>query len=165
MAFKATVIGREALMRKLDAIAPGAIAATAEVKLEVAREAARRIEAAAPVGATGAYKDSIIGARQADMPGSPAVGIASKDPDACGVYADFRWKFLEFGTKPHLIKGRNGKKLAFMAGDKLVSVDSVSHPGARAEPHVFPTWKAYKATAKRKISTALRKAVKQAMGK
>lgn len=165
MAFKATIIGREALMRKLEAIAPGAVAATAEAKLEVAREAARRIEAAAPVGATGMYKDSIIGAKQAEMPGSPALGNPSKDPDATGVYADYRWKFLEFGTAPHVIKARNGGKLSFMLDGKLISTDSVNHPGSRAEPHVFPTWKAYKATAKRKINAALRAAIKQAMGK
>lgn len=168
MAFKATIVGREELMRRLDAIAPGAASAIADTKLEVAREAARRIEAAAPVGATGAYKDSIIGARQADMPADarPVFGITSKDPDAVAVYADFIWKFLEYGTAPHLIKGRNGKNLVFTAANGArVSIPSVNHPGIRAEPHVFPTWKAYRATAKRKISAALTKAIKQAMGK
>lgn len=167
MAFKATVLGREALTRKLERLTPGVTEAAAKAKLEVAREAAKRIEAAAPVGATGAYKDSIIGARQADMPGKkPLSGQPSKDPDAAGVYADFVWKFLEFGTKPHKIAGRNGKNLVFLgAGGKLVSVPSVNHPGAAAEPHVFPTWKAYRKTAKAKISKAITKAVKDSLGK
>lgn len=167
MAFKATIIGREALTRKLESLTPGVTEAAAKAKLEVAREAANRIAAAAPTGATGAYKDSIIGARQADMPGhKPLNGQSSKDPDATAVYADFVWKFLEYGTKLHVIKGKNGKKLSFIgANGKRVSVDAVVHPGATAEPHVFPTWKAYRKTAKAKISKAISAAVKKSLGK
>ncbi|TPM67462.1 HK97 gp10 family phage protein [Mesorhizobium sp. B2-2-1] len=166
MAFKATIMGREALQRKLDALVPEASKAAAVAKLEVAREAASRIASRAPVGATGVLKDSIIGARQADMPGAKAIGAQSKDPDATGVYADFTWKFLEYGTAPHKITGRNGKKLTFPGADgKLVSVPSVNHPGSRARPFVYYTWKAYRKTAKAKIARAISKAVTASIGK
>ncbi|AZO54859.1 MULTISPECIES: HK97 gp10 family phage protein [unclassified Mesorhizobium] len=166
MAMKATIIGREALQRRLDELVPEASAAAAKAKLEVAREAANRIAARAPVGATGVLKDSIIGARQADMPGAKAIGNKpSKDPDATGVYADFTWKFVEHGTAPHKITGRNGKNLVFTASDGTrVSTPSVNHPGSRAQPFVFYTWKAYRKAAKAKIARAIGKAVKASMG-
>lgn len=145
MAFKATVLGREELTRRLERLTPGVAAAAAEAKLIAAREAANRIAAAAPVR-TGTYKDSIIGAKQADMPGKTSIGQQSKDPDATGVYAEFVWKFLEFGTAPH-------------------NIGNGMHPGSRAQPHVFPTWKAYRKTAKALINKAINKAVKDSLKK
>ncbi|TPK18062.1 HK97 gp10 family phage protein [Mesorhizobium sp. B2-5-7] len=166
MAMKATVLGREALQRKLDALVPEASAAAAKAKLEVAREAASRIASRAPVGETGSYKDSIIGARQADMPGiKPASGQPSKDPDATGVYAEFVWRWLEWGTAPHKITGKDGSLVFPGADGTLVSVPSVVHPGARAHPHIFYTWRAYRKAAKAKISRAISAAVKASMGK
>jgi hypothetical protein len=152
MAFQTKIVGREALQRRLDELVPEASKAAAVAKLEVAREAASRIASRAPVGATGVLKDSIIGARQADMPGAKAIGSnPSKDPNATGVYADFTWKFAEYGTAPHLIKGRNGKNLVFPGADgELVSVPSVNHPGNRAQPFAIYTWKAYRKAAKAK---------------
>ncbi|MBZ9984934.1 HK97 gp10 family phage protein [Mesorhizobium sp. BR-1-1-8] len=167
MAFKTTIVGREALQRRLDELVPEASKAAAVAKLEVAREAANRIASRAPIGATGVLKDSIIGARQADMPGAKAIGSnQSKDPDAAGVYADFTWKFVEHGTAPHKITGRGGKNLVFTAKDGTrVSTPSVNHPGSRAQPFVFYTWKAYRKAAKAKIARAISKAVKAASGK
>jgi HK97 gp10 family phage protein len=48
----------------------------------------------------------------------------------------FYWKFIEFGTKPHTIKGRKGKFLSF--GGKQYR--SVKHPGLPARPFIRPTW-------------------------
>ncbi|MBZ9808131.1 HK97 gp10 family phage protein [Mesorhizobium sp. ESP-6-2] len=167
MAFQTKIIGREALQRRLNELVPEASKEAAKAKIEVAREAASRIAARAPVGATGVLKDSIIGARQADMPGvKPVGGQQSKDPDATGVYADFTWKFVEHGTAPHKIAGRNGKNLTFRGRDGgIVSIPSVDHPGSRAQPFVFYTWKAYRKAAKAKISRAISQAVKASMGK
>lgn len=170
MAFSTKIIGREALQRRLDELVPEASKAAAVAKLEVAREAASRIAARAPVGATGAYKDSIIGARQADMPaGERPVfgGNPSKDPDATAVYADFTWKFLEHGTAPHLIKAKNKPALVFRAkgGGPIIVAEEVNHPGTSAQPHIFYTWKAYRKAAKAKIARAISKAVKASMGK
>jgi HK97 gp10 family phage protein len=49
------------------------------------------------------------------------------------------YRFVEFGTAPHQIAGRNGNNLVFTArnGSK-VSVKSVNHPGARAKPFMRP---------------------------
>lgn len=166
MAIKARVLGREALTRNLERITPGVTEAAAKAKLEVAQEAARRIKDAAP-HKTGEYAASIKGERQADNPGiKPVGGRQSKDPDATAVYAEFIWRFIEWGTAPHLIKGRGGKNLVFKGEDgRTVSVPSVNHPGGRAHPHVFPTWKAYRKAAKAKISRAIGKAVKASLGK
>jgi hypothetical protein len=162
MAIKTTIIGREALQRRLNELVPTAATAAADAKLEVAQELAKRIASRAPVGASGHYRTSIRGGRQADNPGIvPFGGRASKDPDATAVYADFIWRFLEFGTAPHVIKGRNGKNLVFTAaGGDVVSKRSVSHPGSSAHPHIFYTWKAMRKAAKAKISRAIGKAVK-----
>lgn len=122
----------------------------ADAKLEVVKEAANLISAAAPFD-TGDYMSEIKGERQADNPNhAPVVGRKSKDPDATAVYAPFIWRFLEFGTKAHLNKGR-------FAGTQ--------HPGTLAQPHVFPTWNAYRPTAKKKVNAAINRAVREATGK
>lgn len=150
MAFKTKVLGRDALSRKLNSLVPAAEAATAKAKIEVAQEAARLIEAKAP-RKSGDYRRSIKGERQADNPTKqPIGGVQSKDPDATAVYAEYIWRFLEFGTKPHLNKGQ-------FAGTQ--------HPGTTAQPHVFPTWRAFRPKALRKVRNALNKAVREAMGK
>jgi HK97 gp10 family phage protein len=166
VAIKTTIIGREALQRRLDELVPEASAAAAQAKLEVAQEAASRIASRAPTH-TGDYKASIRGGRQADNPGIlPVGGKKSTDPDATAVYADFIWRFLEFGTAPHVIKGKNGGNVVFTAADgNVVSARSVAHPGGMARPHVFYTWKAMKKAAKAKISRAISKAVKASNSK
>lgn len=164
MAIRAKVLGRETLMRNLEKITPGIAKATAPVKLEIAKEAANLISAAAPAK-TGKYMESIQGGRQVDNPGAHFFGKRSRDPDACGVYADFIWRFLEWGTAPHLIKGR-GKNLVFKGEDgRIVSVPSVNHPGTHAHPHVFPEWKKFKPRGQRMINQAVRGAVKASLGK
>ena len=166
MAFRAKVLGREALTRKLERLTPGITEAAAEAKLEVAKEAADLISAAAPHD-TGDYMNSIRGDFQKNRPGiAPVGGRQSKDPDAAGVYADFRWRFIEFGTAPHKIKAKNKPALVFRGADgNLVTTAEVQHPGSRAQPHVFPTWNSYKKTGKTKISKAINQAVKQSLGK
>lgn len=44
------------------------------------------------------------------------------------------WRFVEFGTAAHAIKGKNGGALAFGSGLRK----SVMHPGARAKPFMRP---------------------------
>lgn len=169
MAIKTKTIGREALQRRLDELVPEAAAAAAQAKLEVAQEAASRIAARAPVR-TGDYKGSIRGGRQADNPGIlPVGGKKSTDPDATAVYADFIWRFLEFGTAPHNVAkggGNNAGKIALITGrPSKLGVKPIAHPGSRAFPHVFYTWKAMRKAAKSKISRAISKAVKASNAK
>jgi HK97 gp10 family phage protein len=48
-------------------------------------------------------------------------------------------RFVEFGTAPHIIKGRNGGMLKFTARDgKVVETQSVNHTGAKAKPFLRP---------------------------
>ena len=150
MALKAKVSGRQALMRRLSELAPNAEKYAAEAKLEVVKEAANLISADAPHD-TGDYMTEIKGERQADNPNlAPVVGAKSKDPDATAVYAPWIWRFLEFGTKSHINKGR-------FAG--------TTHPGTPAQPHIFPTWNEYKPKAKKRINAAINRAVREVMGR
>lgn len=49
-------------------------------------------------------------------------------------------RFIEFGTAPHLIKGRNGGTLKFTARDgNTVETLSVNHPGIKAKPFLRPS--------------------------
>ncbi|WP_416194012.1 HK97 gp10 family phage protein [Nitrobacter sp. TKz-YC01] len=136
MAIKAKFLGREAVMKKLNAMLPEAERELAEAQMDVAREAASRIAARAPVGATGDYKSSIEADRIGNRPHQELTGIReTKDKNATAVFAKFTWRWLEFGTV-------NMKK------------------GAR--PHIFPTWRAYRKTARRKMAAAVNKAVRKA---
>lgn len=137
MAIKAKFLGRDAVMKKLNKMVPDAERELAQAQMDVAREAASRIAARAPVGATGDYKGSIQADRLANRPKNELLGAIreTKDKNATGVFAKFTWRWLEFGTV-------NMKK------------------GAR--PHIFPTWRAYRKTARRKMAAAVNKAVRKA---
>lgn len=164
MAFKAKVLGREALTRKLERITPGAEKAAAEAKLEVAKEAANLISAAAPHD-TGEYMNEIRGGRQADNPGiKPFGGKQSKDPDATAVYAPYYAHFLEFGTAPHVIKAKNAPALVFRNGSGGITVaEEVMHPGSKRQPHIYNTWREFRPKAKKAVNAAINKAVRQSM--
>lgn len=166
MAIKAKVKGRQALMRRLNELAPNAEKYAAEAKLEVVKEAANLISADAPF-VTGDYMTEIKGERQADNPHlAPVVGRKSKDPDATAVYAPWIWRFLEFGTKAHTIKAKTAPSLKFKgANGRWVTKTSVEHPGGAAQPHIFPTWNAFKPTAKKRINAAINRAVREVVGK
>ncbi|HEU4804228.1 MAG TPA: HK97 gp10 family phage protein [Nitrobacter sp.] len=121
-------------MRKLNKMVPDAERELAQAQMDVAREAASRIAARAPVGATGDYKSSIEADRIANRPHQEFTGIReTKDKNATGVFAKFTWRFLEFGTV-----------------------------NMAARPHNFPTWRAYSKTARRKMAAAVNKAVRKA---
>lgn len=151
-------------MRKLERITPGVTAAAADAKLEVAKEAANLISAAAP-HKTGHYMENIRGGRQADNPGLVQVGgTKSKDPDATAVYAPWFWHFLEFGTAPHVIKAKNAPALVFRnSGGGVTVAEEVMHPGTARQPHVFPTWREFRPRARKAVNAAINKAVRQSM--
>lgn len=49
------------------------------------------------------------------------------------------YRFVEYGTAPHIIKGRNGGMLTFTARDgKKITKQSVNHTGAVAKPYMRP---------------------------
>ncbi|NEI48651.1 HK97 gp10 family phage protein [Rhizobium leguminosarum] len=163
MAITAELKGRDALMRRLNQLAPNVEKYAAQAKLEAAEEAAELMRERAPTGATLEYRESFSGELLANNPNKQQVGLSqTKDPSAAGVYASYIFRFLEFGTAPHsTVKGGGtvlGKKNAAASGKGM-------HPGTAALPHIFPTWRAYKRKASAKIRAAVNKAVREAMGK
>jgi HK97 gp10 family phage protein len=49
------------------------------------------------------------------------------------------YRFVEFGTAAHIIKGKNGNMLKFTSRDgKSIAVPQVSHTGAIAKPYMRP---------------------------
>jgi HK97 gp10 family phage protein len=157
MAVTAELKGREALMRRLNQLAPNVEKYSAEAKLDIAKDAANQIANAAP-RSTGEYAASIEADLIANRPDQKQVGINNtKDPSAAGVYADYIWRFLEFGTAPH--------NTAPGGSNKSYSGPVNLHPGTPARPHVFTAWRAMKKKARRKLLAAVNKAVREAMGK
>lgn len=45
----------------------------------------------------------------------------------------YYWLFVEFGTKPHLIKPKRGKVLAWQSGGKTLVARYVKHPGIKGQ--------------------------------
>ncbi|WP_425963877.1 HK97 gp10 family phage protein [Rhizobium nepotum] len=162
---KAKVLGRDALTKKLNQVAPLANKYAAEAKLQIANEAADKISDRAPISndaTAGDYAASIQAAKISDRPNSKALvgATASKDPDATGIFADWIWHFLEFGTRPHSVAKGGGT----VAGQK--SADGARmHPGTKAQPHIFPTWRSLRAKAKKRINDAVWRGVREAMKK
>ncbi|WP_367354191.1 HK97 gp10 family phage protein [Agrobacterium pusense] len=162
---KAKVLRREALTKKLNQVAPLANKYAAEAKLQIATEAAEKISDRAPISnsaTAGDYAASIQGGKISDRPSAKALvgATASKDPDATGVFAAWIWHFLEFGTRPHNVAKGGGT----VAGKKQ-SAGAKMHPGTRAQPHIFPTWRAFRAKAKKRINDAVWRGVREAMKK
>lgn len=152
--------GREALMRRLNQLAPNVEKYTAEAKLKAADMLADEIRTRAPTGATLEYMESIEGDLLSSRPAQERVNItATKDPGATGIFARFYWRFLEFGTAPHsTVKGGGtvlGKKQAAASGTGM-------HPGSPAQPHIFPQYRAAKPRIRRMILAAVNKAVREA---
>jgi HK97 gp10 family phage protein len=48
--------------------------------------------------------------------------------------------YVEFGTKPHVIKPRKAKALRFTVGGVTVYAKLVHHPGTKAHPYVMPAF-------------------------
>jgi hypothetical protein len=146
---KAKVLGRDAVMRRLRALVPEAEKQLAIAQLEGAQELAARIKPRAPGPRTEKYQASIQGDRLANRPKERAVGKGltgqTKDPNATGVFAEFIWRFLEFGTKP------------FISGGMFAGAQN---PGIVAQPHIFPTYRAYRKKLRRKMAAAVNKAVR-----
>jgi HK97 gp10 family phage protein len=152
--------GREALMRRLNQLAPNIERYAGEAKIKAANELAEEIRSRAPTGATLDYMESIDGDLLTSRPAQERVNIAAtKDPQATGIFAKFIWRFLEFGTAPHsTAKGGGtvlGKKQAAAGKGQM-------HPGSPAQPHIFPTYRAMKPKIRRMILTAVNKAVREA---
>ena len=76
---------------------------------------------------TGALRDSL---RMVVSPGR--VEIGSMDPAVD--YGDY----VEFGTKPHVIRAKAGGFLTFQINGRWVKVKVVNHPGTKPHPYARP---------------------------
>ncbi|MBP0438423.1 HK97-gp10 family putative phage morphogenesis protein [Tianweitania sediminis] len=136
MAIKAKMLGREKTMKLLRGIVPEAEKELAKAQMEAAQDLASKIRPRAPGPRTGQYQASIQADRLANRTGQQPVsqGLrgSTKDPNATGVFADFIWRFLEFGTV----------KMA-------------------KRPHIFPTYRQERPRIRRKMAASVRKAVKK----
>ena len=70
----------------------------------------------------------------------------------------YYWWFVEFGVKPHVIKARPGKVLAWNGGGKAAFSRSVAHPGLRAQKFLS---RAAQAGGQQAINTAVRRVMPQ----
>ncbi|MGZ2429587.1 HK97 gp10 family phage protein [Rhizobium redzepovicii] len=159
MALKVRVTGRAELTRNLKAIVPNALTYAAEANLKIAEEAADRIRDVAPRGATLEYAESLRGDFVKNNPGSLDFSEnPTKDKDAAGLFASYLWRWLEYGTAPHntakgggTVKGRSN----FTEGSGRL------HPGTAAQPHIWPTWRSYQATANKMKRAAISRAFRE----
>ncbi len=141
MAIKAKMLGRDKTMKLLNGIVPEAEKELAKAQLEGAQTVANKIKPRAPGPRTGDYQASIQADKLANRPKERAVGGGASnsnttDPNATGVFADFIWRFLEFGTV-----------------------------NMAKRPHIFPTWRQERKRVRSKMAAAVRKAVKKAKSK
>jgi len=156
-------LSRATMERRLFALAPAAEAAMATAIEVGAKELAAAIQQAAPVGKTGEYRDSIKAVPLAGYngPKNQLVGInVTKSKLAWVIIADWYWRFVEFGTRPHTIKAKRVSDLVFYANGQKIVTPEVAHPGATARPHIFNTYAAMRKRIKSRISRAVSKALK-----
>ncbi len=159
MALKVRVQGRAQLTRDLKAIVPNALKYAADANLRIVEEVAQKISDAAPRGDTLEYAESIEGDFLKNKPDAKSFSDnPTKDPDAAGIFAPFIWRFLEYGTAPHntapgggTLKGRTNALLG----------SGYLHPGTAAQPHIWPTWRDFQATANRIKRNAINKAFRE----
>lgn len=168
MAFKAKILGREKVMRLLNQIVPDAEKELAKAQLEGAQQVAAKIKPRAP--GSGRYRASIEADKLSNRPNERAIGRGASnkntlDPNATGIFADWRWRFIEFGTRSHVIEPKTGEYLVFRGpGGQPVYSKQVNHPGAVKQPHIMPTWRQERRKVRAKMAAAVRKAVKKAKG-
>ncbi len=165
--FTAKWQGRDQVMARLRRVIPDAEKELATAQAAAAQELAGAIRSRAPL-LTGEYAASIEAAPLASRPGGRRqVGIApTKDPNAQGIFALYIWRFIEFGSRAHVIVPKKARGLFFVGkGGKGVFVGSVRHPGTPARPHVFPTYRAMRKRIRRKIANAMNKVIRKAKGR
>jgi HK97 gp10 family phage protein len=64
---------------------------------------------------------------------------------------------VEYGAKPHPIRAKPGKKLAFSNKGKSTVVDEVWHKGIKDQPFLRPAWDSTKGAVKREVAKSLKK--------
>jgi HK97 gp10 family phage protein len=163
MALKATITGKDALFRRLTEVAPNVAKYATEAKRKAGDELAEAIRQRAPTGATLEYMESIEADDLANRPHQERVSkAAAKDPTAVGLFAEYIWRWLEWGTAPHNTAKGGG---AVLGQATHREGGGTQHPGTRAQPHIWPTYREMKPKILRRIRAAVNKGVREAMKK
>jgi HK97 gp10 family phage protein len=147
-------------LKKAVAALPKRVEAAARPAMEVgAEELVKMMKRLVPVD-TGQLRDS-IGWTWGDAP-EGATLLAETDPDSRGlkitVYAtDYAARWVEFGTAPHNVARGGGT----VKGKKQLSAGGGhGHPGTRAHPFFFPSYRALKKRIQSRIKREMKKAIK-----
>jgi HK97 gp10 family phage protein len=132
---KITPQSRDAVMKRLRDLVPDAEAAAARAQAQSAQELAAAIKPRIPV-VTGKLRASIEADLVSNRPGKKPVGItATKDPNAQGIFAEWYWRFVEFGTRR-----------------------------SKAKPAIFPTYRQFRKKIRRNIANAINREIRKAKG-
>lgn len=144
MAVSARFVSRDKVMEHLRLIAPNAETEIAKMQVKVGKDMAGAMKQKAPIGdpkyrrrgrKPGTYRDSINAAKLSEKSGKLVGSIQqTKDPNAVGIFAEWIWHFIEFGTVR-----------------------------SRRQPHIFPTYRAERKNMKRRLARAMRNAIKKAV--
>lgn len=143
--------GLSALQGRLKALAAAQPKLAAQVLEEEATTIARDAKVLAPVD-TGNLRASIEARKVNDL--AYTVGVHADAPAAS--YAPS----VEYGSKPHKIRAKNKKRLAFKgaSGDTVFPAE-VNHPGTKAQPFLGPAL----LTAERRLPRRLAAAEQRAL--
>ena len=165
-------VGLARLQRKLERLDRVALATIRSAMEQSADDIVRMAKSLVPVD-SGALRESIGWTWGAPPRGSLTLGkvarsalgkqltitIFAGDDDA--FYA--RW--VEFGTAPHLFGARVGVRDTDVNQHKTHGRKAYrTHPGTKAHPYFYPSWRANKKPAKKNIRRAIRRAA-QAVAK
>jgi HK97 gp10 family phage protein len=156
--------GLRELNRKLKWIPKAAKEAANDNVIAAAREVAA-LQKSLVEEKSGDLKDSI----HVTLPGQttppysqPGGATTARESQAIITAGDTKVRYahlVEFGTKAHVIKSKDGVTPMGKGG---IFGTVVNHPGATAKPFFWPAWRALRKRAKRKISTGINKAIKAA---
>lgn len=155
MGYRAKIVGKEKLMKRLRVFVPDAEKEMTVAKRTGMQEVAELIASRAPKK-TGDLALSYTADLVKNNPTKNVYGLKKiNDDTAVGIYGKFYWRFQEFGTAGHSVA-----KGAVKKSGKLQDVGPWI-PDTTPQPHVYPTWRANKKTVKKKVRVALNKAVKK----
>lgn len=144
--FQARIVDRETITKQIDGIHPNILISVAALQVKIARELATKMSQRAPEGdpqwrkpgrSPGTYQRSFQYGKLSEHRGDKSVRgnmNETKDPNATGVWAEFAWRFIEYGV----------------------------HGGER-RPHIWPTYREQRKAMKRRLARAMRVAITKAI--
>ena len=145
-------VGKEKAFRQLKRVAPAVENDLPKALEQNANEVADLARQYAPKR-TGEYAQSIKAKETETENGLPAWGI----------FAKYIWRFLEFGTSAGRYRVRVGSRKSDVKQHKTRGRFSYrTHPGNRAQPHIWPAYRVIKRRMMSRITRTINKAIKRA---